>query len=269
MNLGLKGRVALVTGSSDGIGNGIAFRLAEEGADLIIHGRDPFKVKNVARTTRQMYKMLRVYEFVADLSRPDQIKNWFETEMPAIGQLDILVNNVGGMDGIKRFEEVTDEEWFDSFAFNFMSAVRFTRLALPYLKKSNQARIINLGTDLVIQPGLNNPHYSAPKTALVNLSKYLSTYLAENGITVNTVCPKSIMGGAWHRDVKNLSETEGITLDDAEKQLQELAKAKIPLKRVGTVVEVADTIVFLASKRASFITGECIFVDGGTKRSIF
>ena len=268
MDLGLKGRVALVTGSSGGIGMEIAWKLTGEGARVIIHGRDPAKVFS---TAVKIYKETgtMAYQCVADVTQPDQIKEWFETEMPKIGRLDILVNNIGGIAGIKRFEEITDEEWYDSFTFNFMSAVRFTRLALPYLKESNQARIINLGTESVLQPGCNSPQYSAPKTALVNLSTSLATSLAEDNILVNTVCPSTIRGGSWQRKVEDIADTEYLSLEAAEKKLEKLARAKVPLNRVGAMTEVADLVVFLASKQASYITGETIFVDGGTKRSIF
>ncbi len=272
MNLGLKGRVALITGSSDGIGAEIAWRLFLEGADVIIHGKNPEKVKKMCQkimeTSTESHKD-RIYEFVADVTKPEQINRFFETKMPQIGHLDILVNNLGGVSGIKKFEEISDEEWYDMFTFNLMTPVRFTRLALPYLKKSDQARIINLGNASSFQPGVNNPHYNVAKTGLINLSKHLSDNLAQYNILVNTVCPNTIMGGAWARDVENISSNTGLSLKEAAQQLEDSVKKKVPLNRVGTMEEVANMVVFLASGSASFINGECIFIDGGTKRSIF
>ena len=268
MDLGLKKRVALVTGSSDGIGYEIAYSLAQEGVDVIIHGKNQNKIIKVAEIIRRNHKV-RSYHFAADVGQPKQIEYWFQDVMPTIGQLDILVNNIGGIAGIKKFEEISDQEWYDSFTFNFMSAVRFTRLALPYLKQSDQARIINLGTESTLQPGCNSPQYSASKTALVNLSSSLSASLAEHNILVNTICPSTIRGGSWYRKVEDISKTENISLRDAEKKLEELASTKVPLKRVGLTEEVANMVVLLASKQASYITGETIFIDGGTKRSIF
>lgn len=270
MDLGLKGRTALVTGSSAGIGCEIAFRLAEEGANVIIHGRNPDKVRTVSDVIRHAAKeKIKVYEFVADVTKPYEIKTWFETEMPKISQLDILVNNIGGIAGKKRFEEIGDQEWLDSFNFNFMTAERFTKLALPYLKKSNQARIINMSSLPALQPGKYNNHYAVPKVGLINFTEYLSSDLAEYGILVNAILPNTIMGGAWDRNIENIAKTDKITRSEAHQKLEELTKAKAPLKRIGTMQEVANVVVFLASKQASFVTGNCIFVDGGEKRSIF
>lgn len=262
MDLGLAGRTALVTGSSDGIGAEIAQCLSREGVIVIIHGKDREKVKN-------MSVKVGGFEFVADVTKPEQINHFFETEMPQIGRLDILVNNIGRVTGIKKFEEISDEEWLDTITFNLMTPVRFIRLALPYLKKSDQARIINLGSVPALQPGMYNPHYSAAKAGVLNLSKYLSDSLAEHNILVNSVCPNTIMGGAWHRDIKNISTNASLFLQQAAEQLESDVKKKAPLNRVGTMEEVANMVVFLASKSASFVNGECIFVDGGTKRSIF
>lgn len=272
MDLGLEGRTALVTGSSDGIGAEIALSLFQEGANVIVHGKNPDKVSGVCEIIRETGARLyrnHVYEFVADVTKPEEINNFFETRMPQIGQLDILVNNIGGIVGIKNFQEISDEEWSDVFIFNLMTPVRLIRQALPYLKRSEQGRIINLGSAASLQPGLYNPHYLAVKMGLVTLSKYLSRDLARYGILVNTVCPNTIKGGAWFRDIKNISNNTGLSLEQAAQQLEESVQKKVPLGRVGTMREVANIVVFLASKAGSFINGECIVVDGGNKRSIF
>ncbi len=271
MDLGLKGRIALVTGSSDGIGAEIALLLFLEGADVIIHGRNSEKVKRTCEKIRNLGKIHKnsLHEFIADATKPKQINRFFETIMPQIGQLDILVNSVGGIPGIKTFNEITDKEWYNTFALNLMSAVRFNRLALPYLMRSDQARIINISSAAALQPGKTNPHYLVAKAGLVTLSKYLADDLAKYNILVNTVCPNTIKGGAWFRDVQNMAANEGLSLEEAAIKLEDSVKQKVPLKRIGTMKEVANVVVFLASKSASFINGECIFVDGGVKRSIF
>ena len=266
----LRGRTALVTGSSDGIGAEIALRLSIEEVEVIVHGKNPEKVERICSKIREASSnKSRVHQFVADATKPEQISRFFETKMPQIGKLDILVNNIGGIPGIKTFEKVSDEEWYDTFTLNVMAPVRFTRLALPYLKRSAQARIINLGSAASMQPGVNNPHYLAAKTGLVNLNKYLSNDLPKYNILVNMVCPHTIKGGAWFRDIRNITNNTGVSLEQAAQQLENSVKIKVPLNRVGTMEEVANLVIFLASNSASFINGECIFVDGGTKRSIF
>lgn len=271
MDLELKGRTALVTGSSDGIGAEIAYCLALEGANVIIHGKDPKKVGKVCEQIREKSELHenQLYEFVADVTKPEQINNFFETRMSQIGQLDILVNNIGGVLGIKKFEEISIQEWHDVLTFNLITPVIFTRLALPYLKESDQARIINIGSLSSIQPGINSPHYLAAKAGLANLNKSLSLHFAKYNILVNMVCPNTVMGGAWFRDIENISRNTEVSLEQATQQLENSVKAKVPLNRVGTMREIANTVVFLASTPASFINGECIFVDGGTKKSIF
>lgn len=271
MDLGLERKVALITGSSDGIGEEIALSLFKEGVHVIVHGKNTDKVRGVCKRIREtsprLYKNC-IYEFVADVTKPGEIKTFFEKRMLQ-SQLDILVNNVGGIVGIKKFEEISDEEWYDAFTLNLMASVRFIREALPYLKKSEQGRIINIGSAASLQPGVYNPHYLAVKMGLVTLSKYLSRDLAEFDILVNTVCPNTIKGGAWFRDIKNMADNIGLSLEEAAQQLEESVKKKVPLGRVGTMTEVANVVVFLASKAGSFINGECIIVDGGTKGSIF
>lgn len=270
MDLGLKGRLALVTGSTSGLGKAIAEALAAEGADVIINGRWSRTVGDVAYEIEHKFNhKIRAHQLVCDAVSLPQTELAFEEKIKPLGKLDILVNNIGGISGIKTFEEISDEEWNSILALNLSTPVRFISLALPCLKKSDQARIINISSAAALQPGKNNPHYLAAKASLVTLSKYLADDLAKYNILVNTVCPNTIKGGAWFRDIKNMSANEGISLEEAAVKLEDSVKKKVPLNRVGTMEEVANVVAFLASKKASFINGECIFVDGGSKRSIF
>ena len=166
------------------------------------------------------------------------------------------------------FWGLDDADWLESYNLNVMGAVRFTRLAVPLLRESKTPRIINVTSISALQPGTYNPHYAAAKAALLNLSKYLSNILVEDGILVNSVCPGPVYSDSWDRNVERLAEERGISVDDSRAAIDREEAAKIPLKRIGEGRDVAGLVVFLASDEASWITGSCFHVDGGKYRSI-
>lgn len=266
MKLNLKGCTALVSGGSHGIGREIALALASEGANLIICGRqaDPLE-----KTKSEIEKCgVRAEASCVDATESKSVRTFFDGVVRKIGRLDILVNNVGGAEKFGNFFDLTDDDWQRAYAFNFMSMVYFTREAIPFLRQSKQASIINISSIPAHQPGRFNPHYSVAKAAMLNLSKHLANVLGEENILVNTICPGTLSGGGWKRNIKNKAERLGIAFDEAEKLMKEEEESKVPLNRIGDLEDVASMVVFLASERARFITGECINVDGGVSRSI-
>lgn len=269
MDTNLNGRVALITGSSRGLGRAIAEALAAEGANVIINGRYAKTVGNTAYEIERKFDFnIRTYQFTADATNSDQINQWFKEKMPAIGQLDILVNNVGNLETQGLFLELKDEDWTRALELSLMTMVRFSRLAYPYLKESGHGRIINISSLPAHQPGKANPHYAAAKGALLPVSKILANEFAKDNILVNVVCPSTLDGGGWYENIKRRAERYKISLGEAERQLLKNESAKSPLGRLGTLDEVAKQVVFLASDCAGFITGQCINVDGGTTKSI-
>ena len=154
------------------------------------------------------------------------------------------------------------------YELGFMSTVRFTRESLPYLRHSDQARIINIASLSAHQPGIFNPHYSAAKAALLNLTKHLANYLGKDKITVNTVCPSTLDGGGWHQNIIDRARRQNITVEKAEQLMREEENKKSPLGKMGTLEDVANEVVFLASSKASFLTGHTYNVDGGITRSV-
>ena len=269
MKTNLRKRIALVTGSSRGLGKAIAEALATEGADIIINGRWDKTVGNVAYEIEHKFNhSIHAYQCICDVTNSNRIGEFFREKMPQIGRLDILVNNVGNIETFGRFEDLTEEDWQMSFDLTFMSAVRFIKGSLPYLKKSNQARIINIASLSAHQPSFTglNPHYGMAKAGMVNLTKNLAADFGKYGITVNTVCPSTLAGGGWDQNVKDRAKREGITVKQAEKIMRQEENKKSPLGKMGELKDVAGLVVFLASANAGFLTGHCHNVDGGITR---
>ena len=164
--------------------------------------------------------------------------------------------------------ELEDNDWHLSFNYNVMSIVHFVRFALPLMKKSNFARIINISSISGVQPGLYNPHYTITKAAVINLTKYLANTLASEKITVNVVCPGTVYTDSWDSLIKDRSGKEHISYEEAKLSLIDQELEKIPLNRIGTGDDIAGLVTFLASEKASWITGSCYHIDGGKLKVI-
>jgi 3-oxoacyl-[acyl-carrier protein] reductase len=265
MDLNLKGRLALVTGSTRGLGRTIAEVLAEEGAEVIITGRNKESLTKAVKEMKSKFP-LRAWGYTVDATDTEAVGSLFRTSLIALrGKLDILVNNVGNIEKFGSFTELTDEDWFRCYNLTFMSAVRFTREALPFLKASGSGKIINISSIISHQPG-SFPQYSSSKAALNNLTKYLANNLAKDKILVNGICPSSLKSGAWGNIVRDKAKRENITFEEAEKIIEKRESEKSPIGRMGTHREIAEQVVMLASDKNSYMTGEIINVDGGSTR---
>jgi 3-oxoacyl-[acyl-carrier protein] reductase len=267
MDLNLRGRLALVTGSTRGLGRAIAEALALEGTNIIINGRNKKIVEKVRSEIRLKYGIF-TYGCVADVTDTKEINKYFEQiHKPHHDKLDILVNNVGNIGKFESFMELTDEDWLQCYNLTFMSAVRLTRGALPFLKASGDGRIINISSIISHQPG-SFPQYSSAKAALNNFTKYLANTLGKENIVVNGVCPGSLKSGAWKQIVEDRAKRRGLSVDESEKIMESDESKKSPLGRMAELKNIADMVVYLASEKSNFITGEIINVDGGITRGI-
>lgn len=267
MDLSLRNRTALVTGSSRGIGRVIAHALAKEGVDMILCGRSQ---ETLTSTKREMEDFgVAVYEKTLDVTKPENVKSLFDEVVAKIGRLDILVNNVGGVTSFGSFLDLEPKDWHASIDLNFMSMVYFSKYAMPWLKKSDQARIINISTVPARQPGLFNPHYSVAKAAVLNLSKYLANNFAKDGVRVNSICPSTIVGGNWNERVADRAKRDGLSSEEGKKIMENEERNKVPLGELGFPEDIASMVLYLASAKSRFITGTCIDVDGGVVRSMF
>ena len=244
MDLGLRGRACLVTGSTAGIGLATASLLAAEGARVVTCGRRP-----APRVGEEAH-------VVADLSRSGQPERAVAEAAAALGGLDVLVNNVGAARQA-RFEEVPDEEWDAYWRLNVMSYVRAIRAALPHLR-ARRGAIVNVASTAGKRPSTGMPHYSVTKAAVLSLSRLVADLYAGEGVRCNAVAPGPTRTDAWLGE-GGLADQQG----DREAALAKAAAGR-PLGRMAEPEEIAAVVVFLASDRASYVTGAAWSADGGT-----
>ncbi|MGI9005107.1 MAG: SDR family NAD(P)-dependent oxidoreductase [Streptosporangiaceae bacterium] len=261
MDLELGGKRALVTGSSSGLGQAIAGRLAAEGASVIIHGRDAEKVRAV--TGGLQADGSHADGIAADLRDADQVSR-LVTEVAAGGPIDILINNAGAFVN-RGWEETTPGDWADIFETNVVSAVRLIHALVPGMRDRGWGRIIQLGTGEATNPFPRMPDYAASKAAIVNLTASLAKHLARTGITVNTVSPGIVVTPGvrafYEQEAARCGWGQDWPVIEAA-VLREILDN--PTGRLGRPEEVADLVALVASPRAGYINGANLRIDGGS-----
>jgi 3-oxoacyl-[acyl-carrier protein] reductase len=252
VELGLKGKIAVVTGGSDGIGRATALKLAEEGAHVAICARRKEPLDNVAADIQKFG--VQGLAIQADMSKPADIERFMKAVIERFGRIDILVNNAGTS---KRgaFLELSDEEWSADLELKVFGAIRCTRLAVPHMKKNGGGRIVNITISSAKQPGAQSYPTSVSRAAGLAITKALSKEFAADNILVNTVCIGKIKSGQHERRYKRDGQ--------APEQYYAEAAKDIPMQRVGEAEEVANVITFLVSGAASYVTGSSVNLDGG------
>jgi NAD(P)-dependent dehydrogenase (short-subunit alcohol dehydrogenase family) len=252
MDLGLQGKVAIITGGSEGIGRASAQRLAAEGAQLALCARRIEPLSAVAREIEGQSRVA-VLACAADVTQSADVERFVAEVAARFGRIDILVNNAGTANA-RPFEAVDDALWSADLDLKLHAAVRTIRAALPLLKREG-GRIINITTPAGKHPGAGSLPTSVSRAAGIALTKALSKDLAQYRILVNTVCVGSIKSGQQER----MAQARKLT---AEQHYAEQGK-NVPLGRVGEAEEVANVVAFLASSASSYVTGASINVDGG------
>jgi 3-oxoacyl-[acyl-carrier protein] reductase len=262
MDLGIKGKTALVVAASKGMGRASAIGLAAEGARVVMCARGEAALKDAAAEVKRLTGA-EVLAIPADASRAADISTVVAEANRAFGGVDILVANVGGPPP-GPFEQMTDEQWRAAFEQVHLSTVRFIREVLPHMKKSRWGRILTIQSSSVKQPVDGLVLSNGLRPGIAGLFKTLAGDLAKDNITVNLVLPGRIMTDRFREHQADRAKRNGVSL---EKQM-EMSSADIPMGRIGTPEEFAAMVVFLASARASYVTGTAVQVDGGLIRSV-
>jgi 3-oxoacyl-[acyl-carrier protein] reductase len=262
MDLGIAGKVALVTASSRGLGKAVAEELAAEGTTLLLCARNETSVQETAESIRKATGAT-VVALVADVSDPAAIDRVWARAQKEFGRVDILVNNAGGPPA-GPFESHAPSAWSDAWRLNFESAINMTRAVLPGMKERRWGRIINITSIAVKQPVDNLILSNSVRAAVTGFARTLANEVASFGVTVNNVMPGYTLTDRI-ADLAQANASQRGTTVDAVKSVWE---TQIPMGRLGTPQEFAAMVTFLASDRASYTTGASIPVDGGWIKSL-
>ena len=264
MDLQLKGKLALVTGSTAGIGLAIGSSLAGEGATVIINGRSGRRVDDAIATIRQKHPQAELEAYAGDLSKADTVQR----VAGRFSDVDILVNNLGVYEP-KPFEAISDQDWQAIIETNFMSGVRLSRYYLLRMKAMNWGRIIFISSESAINIPVEMIHYGVTKTMQLALARGLAETTAGTGVTVNSVLAGPTRSEGVEQFLDQIAQSRGIEQSVVEKEFFETVRSGSLLKRFASTDEVASLVTFIASRLSAATNGAALRVDGGVIRSIF
>ena len=262
MDLGLKGKAALVTGGSKGIGKAVALGLAQEGARVAICARSKDTLEAAAQeiTAQTGSEVLAV---AADLTRAEDAQRAVDATVTRFGRIDILVNNAGAAPG-GEILDLTEDDWATALGLKFMGFVRCTKAALPHMIKQNGGRIVNIIGNDGVKPISVELSPSAANAADLAVTVALAERYGRHQICINAINPGPVATERWGQLVAGIARIRKISVEEAQSR----AERSIPLGRMCTPEEVANVAVFVASDRASFMNGAVITLDGGQRKAL-
>jgi NAD(P)-dependent dehydrogenase (short-subunit alcohol dehydrogenase family) len=264
MDLKLKGKTALVTGSASGIGYAIALGLAKEGVKVYINGRSKQKLDRAADKIRSEVSGAEVQGLVADFAKVDEVNDL----IAALPDVDILVNNVG-VYGDQPFETTDDAEWFRDYEINVMSGVRLSRHYAPLMKAKNWGRIIFISSESAINIPEDMILYGVTKTAYLALSRGVAKLLKGTNVTVNTVLPGPTLSDGAEEMFNEIAKEKNISIQEAQAAFIREKRSSSIIQRFAKTEEVANMVVYVASPLSSATTGAALRVDGGVVDASF
>ena len=262
MELGISGRVALVTGGSKGIGRAVAAGLASEGCRVAIAARGADALRHAAESLEA--KGAEVLTVAADLAEPDAPRRVVEAVVARFGRLEILVNNAGAIRG-GDFLATPAEAWADDWRLKILGYVRMAQAVIPIMRTGRWGRIVNVIGAAARNPATTYMAGGIANAGLINFTRALADLGAPDGILVNAVSPGATATERWDRLVAQQAQAQGQSVE----ALRAEVAAQQPLGRLGRPEDVADVVLFLASERAGFVTGASITVDGGASRGVY
>lgn len=257
MDLGLSKKIALVTGSTAGIGLACAKILAQEGATVYINGRSK------ERVDQAIHEIGTGLPLVADLAT----KEGCQTLIERIPSVDILVNNLG-IYGVKEFSEITDDEWFHFFDVNVRSGIRLSRHYLPKMQANKWGRIVFISSESAVNVPTEMIHYGMTKTCQLVLTQGLAQLAKGSGVTVNAVLPGPTYSEGVQQFISEMAASRGIDIKQAEREFFQTVRPSSLIQRFATIDEVGALVAFVCSEKAAAITGSSLRHDGGIIRSI-
>ena len=262
METGLANRVAIIAASSQGLGRAAAFALAAEGAHVALCARGGEALEHTAAAIRERFKV-RVHAETLDVHDTQGIEQFVKNVDRLLGRIDVCVTNAGGPPA-KWFLETTDEDWDRAFSLNLRSTAAFARAVIPAMQRNRWGRIITISSITVRQPQPQLVLSNAVRAGVMGLVRSLANEFGKDGILVNNVAP----GYTATERLKELAGRAALASGRSEQDIERTWIDQIPLQRLGKPEELADVIVWLASERASFVTGQTILVDGGMYKGL-
>ncbi len=265
MDLGLRGKTALVAAASRGLGKAVALALAQEGANVVMFSRDAAAIAAAAREVQDAADGgAQVVGLAADATRLDDLERVVHRADERFGGVDVLYNNAGGPKP-GMFDTLSDEDWQAAVELNLLSAIRLTRLCLPHMKANHWGRVITGTSSSVKQPLPTLMLSNSVRSATTAWSKTLADQVAADGITVNTVAPGRIDTERVRQIDADVAQRTGRSVDEVERD----ALKTVPMGRYGEPAEFGAVVAFLASEKASYVTGVTLLVDGGLFRGTY
>jgi len=269
MDLGLQGRACVVTGASRGIGRETARLLCEEGANVVLVGRDDERLAAAVDEARGRGAAAggQAESLALDVTADDAGERMLAATAEAFGGLDVLVNNAGAAQW-RDLDTVPDEDWRAQYELNVMAPLRAMRAAAPPMAERGWGRVVNVCSTAGKRPSAAMPEYSVAKAAELSLSRLFADRYAKQGVLVNAICPGPVEAELWMEPGGLLDQSRRMAGAESREEALKTAGGKRPIGRLAAVEEIAAAIVFLCSERASYVSGAAWSVDGGTVQVI-